>query len=77
MKKAISQKIQNKKNLEWDSVRKPWQKIILNLQNNASIADANYQTSGDVLWIHQYHSYVDQLIKLKEYIKEEERKLFF
>ena len=66
----------NQKNHEWDVIRKPFQSIILNLQNNASIADRNYISTGDSLWRVQYNNVTQQLMDLKAEIKLKEKHFF-
>ena len=66
----------NQKNHEWDVIRKPFQSIILNLQNNASIADRNYISTGGSLWHAQYNRVTQQLRDLKDEIKLKEKHFF-
>ena len=66
----------NRKNLKWDSVRSKYSTILINLSNNASLADEQWARTGDMSWHASYKMYVSKIIELKEKIKHEEKLLF-
>lgn len=57
-------------------IREPYQKIILNLSKNIDIASEQYTRTGDTGYLWQYERLKQELIDLKEEIKEKETKVF-